>query len=591
MIKREGLISEEQINTNIIYHLTGIGTGVILTKGEICLIIYEISIPFQVVDNDFPIKETGLLGVSFLQKQKAILKFKENFPNIIEFEKYPLIHTFSTHDLPPRTKVLISVPTNSTRDSGYVRRINTGPDIFLGEVLASQQNGYVKLYTINTSFDHVKLTIPPVDLEEFESVPPAPRSSRTGNPNINASKDCAKRFAELLKTMKLDHLNEKEKISILKIICKFPYQFFHPSDKLKSAKVTPHTIITTDDIPINTKQYRYPLIHKKEIETQINKLLDNNIIQPSVSPYNSPLWIVPKKSDSSGKPRWRMVIDYRKLNEKTVADAYPLPNIIEILDQLGGAKYFSTLDLASGFHQIPMDPVSKFKTAFSTPHGHFEFNRMPFGLKNAPATFQRTMDMVLTGLQGIELFIYMDDIVIYAKSLEEHAEKLKTLLARLQTSGLTLQPDKCRFLQKEVVYLGHVISEKGVTPDPFLWTSDVQSSFEILRDIICAEPLLQFPDFSQPFLVTTDASDFAVGAILSQGVIGKDLPIAYASRTLNDTGRVNANVDALSRNPIKSKLCPESKLRIIKSNADSNSGYGCQEEVLVCADESPVADY
>ena len=107
-----------------------------------------------------------------------------------------------------------------------------------------------------------------------------------------------------------------------------------------------------------------------------------------------------------------MVIDYRALNENTVGDAYPIPNITEILDLLGGSKYFSIMDLASGFHQIPMDSESKEKTDFSTPYGHLEFNRMPFGLKNAPATFQRVMDQVLTGLQGIELLVYMDDIVI-----------------------------------------------------------------------------------------------------------------------------------------------------------------------------------
>lgn len=279
-----------------------------------------------------------------------------------------------------------------------------------------------------------------------------------------------------------------------------------------------------------------------------------------------------------------MVIDYRKLNEKTISDAYPLPNIIDILDQLGGAKYF-TLDLASGFHQIPMDSESKFKTAFSTPYGHYEFNKMPFGLKTAPATFQRMMDLVLSGLQGIELFVYMDDIVVYGNLLEEHSRKLRILLARLQNAGLTLQPDKCHFLRKEIVYLGHAITKEGVKPDsrkikavkefpvprtkksikqflglvgyyrrfisnlasiakpltqllkkdiPFVWNESAQVAFENLRDAICTEPLLQFPDFKQPFHITTDASDYALGAVLSQGVIGQDLPVAYASRTLNN---------------------------------------------------------
>lgn len=161
-----------------------------------------------------------------------------------------------------------------------------------------------------------------------------------------------------------------------------------------------------------------------------------------------------------------MVINYRALNEKTIGDAYPLPNIAEILDQLGSAKYFSVFDLASGFHQIPMDETHAKKTAFSTSHGHYEFNRMPFGLKNAPATFQRLMDQVLSGLQGIELFVYLDDIVLYASSLREHELKFDKLGERLKRANLRLQPDKCEFLRKEVGYLGHIISDKGVKPDP-----------------------------------------------------------------------------------------------------------------------------
>lgn len=192
---------------------------------------------------------------------------------------------------------------------------------------------------------------------------------------------------------------------------------------------------------MHVKQYRFPEIHKKEIDKQVKKLLDQKIIQDSTSPFNSPLWIVPKKPDSNGQPKWRMVIDYRALNAKTITDAYPLPNIEEILDQLGSSKYFSTFDLAQGFHQIPMSLSDSHKTAFSTPYGHYEYSRMPFGLKNAPATFQRLMNTILTGLQGNELFVYLDDIVIYAKSLQEHEQKIKNLMSKLRKANLQLQPD------------------------------------------------------------------------------------------------------------------------------------------------------
>ncbi|XP_043488078.1 uncharacterized protein LOC122515007 [Polistes fuscatus] len=231
-----------------------------------------------------------------------------------------------------------------------------------------------------------------------------------------------------------------------------------------------------------------------------------------------------------------------------------------------------------------MHPDDRAKTAFSTPHGHYEFNRMPFGLKNAPATFQRLMDHVLTGLQGEEMFVYLDDVVLYARSLNEHQAKFNKLAHCLRIANLKLQPDKCEFLRREVAYLGHIIGENGVKPDPkklkavkefprpnniksirqflglagyyrrfipafskvakpltdllkkealFRWESTHENAFCSLRDALCKEPILQYPNFSLPFNVTTDASGYAIGAVLSQGPVGKDLPISYCSRILN----------------------------------------------------------
>ena len=164
--------------------------------------------------------------------------------------------------------------------------------------------------------------------------------------------------------------------------------------------------------------------------------------------------------------KWRIVLDFRKLNEKTIGDSYPLPNINDILDSLGSEKYFSVFDLATGFHHRKMDPKDSHKTAFSTPHGHYEFDRMPFGLKTAPATFQRLMDLTLTGLIRTELFVYLDDKVIYANTLEEHEIKFNNSAERLRRANLHLQPVKCEFLRPEVGYLGHIINKNEVRPDP-----------------------------------------------------------------------------------------------------------------------------
>ena len=205
-------------------------------------------------------------------------------------------------------------------------------------------------------------------------------------------------------------MNSDEKTSVLDICMEYDDIFHLLDDILTTTNAIEHQIHVTDPTPIYTKSYRYPEVHKLEVKKQIDKMLKQGIIRPSISPWSAPLWIVPKKLDASGEQKWRIVIDFRRLNDVTVGDAYPLPNIEDILDQLGHSKYFTTLDLASGFHQIPMRDSDKQKTAFTTPLGHYEFSRMPFGLKNAPATFQRLMNSILTGLQGLQCFVYLDDI-------------------------------------------------------------------------------------------------------------------------------------------------------------------------------------
>ncbi|CAH2090167.1 unnamed protein product [Euphydryas editha] len=262
-----------------------------------------------------------------------------------------------------------------------------------------------------------------------------------------------------------------------------------------------------------------------------------------------------------------------------------LPHISNMVRyQLGNSKYFSTLDLASGFHQILLNETDKAKTAFNVPEGHYQFLRMPFGLKNAPSTFQRLMNSALSGLQGIKCFVYLDDVVCYSHDLHSHITNLNSIFQRMRDFNLKLQPDKCEFLRREVCYLGHIITERGVKPNPekvravteypipksardiksflclvsyyrrfipefskiakpltsllkkdvpFKWENPHQLSFETLKVKLTSAPLLIYPDFTKPFVLTCDASNHAIGAVLSQGPVGKDQPIAFASRTLN----------------------------------------------------------
>ena len=478
--------------------------------------------------------------------------------------------------------------TNPELEEGYLPLLDVGESVLLGNAAVPVENGSCFVMAINTGDKDVEVEVEPQELLPYDIYHDA-NSDEDGileealKPSL-PSLSKTERVRIILEKIGANKLERPRRKRVIKLVKKFPYLFYLPGDDFPGTTLTTHHIPTIDDLPLSTKQYRYPPVHKEEIRKQISKLLELGVISPSTSPYNSPLWIVPKKADARGNRQWRMVIDFRALNAKTVGDAYPLPNITEILDRVGGAKFFSVFDLAAGFHQIPMDPRDRPKTAFSTDNGHYEYLRMPFGLKGAPATFQRLMDRVLIGLQGVELFVYLDDIVIYASSYDEHDKKANRLFNRLSEAGLKLQPEKCAFLSTQVAYLGHVISEDGVKPSPgkiesvrnfpvprtqknvreFLglvgyyrrfipdfatrtkpltellkkgkrsdWTARHQTSFEDMRDALCHEPVLQCPRLDEPFILTTDASDYAIGAVLSQGKIGEDRPVSYASRIMN----------------------------------------------------------
>lgn len=383
-----------------------------------------------------------------------------------------------------------------------------------------------------------------------------------------------------------EHLNREEKRALAKALKPFKDVFFIEGQKLTFTHEIKHRIETNDEKPIHQKTYKYPYHLRTEVSEQIQKMLESGIIRESSSPWTSPIWVVPKKIDKSGKKKYRIVVDYRKLNEKTPADRYPIPEISEILDRLGKAQYFTVLDLASGFHQIEIDSKDIPKTAFNIDHGKFEFVRMPFGLKNAPATFQRLMDSVLRRHLGIRCFVYMDDIIVFSTSLNEHVKDITMVLQTLRDANLKVQCDKSEFLRKEVEFLGHTVTTQGVRPNSkkieavknwplpktpkelksFLGTIsyyrrfipgfakiakpltsmlrgkpktfeinlDFEKAFETLKNIMCSDLLLHYPNFEEPFILTTDASNYAIGAVLTQMVDGKERPIAYLSRTLTE---------------------------------------------------------
>lgn len=236
---------------------------------------------------------------------------------------------------------------------------------------------------------------------------------------------------------------------------------FSKEDPIGYCDIVPMKINTGDSPPIYQRPYRTPLAKRKIVEEQVEEMLQLGVIEPSSSPWASPITLVPKPEGQT-----RFCCDYRKVNAVTVRDSYPLPLISDIFDQLGGSTIFSTLDLKSGYWQIPVDPEDKPKTSFCCHMGLYQFRRVPFGLANAPAVFQRTMDRVLHSLIGKICYVYIDDIVVYSKTPEEHARHLAMVLERLNQYGLKLNKKKCHFACKEVSLLGYVINENGIRSHP-----------------------------------------------------------------------------------------------------------------------------
>ena len=319
---------------------------------------------------------------------------------------------------------------------------------------------------------------------------------------------------------------------------------------------------------------------KERISEEIGKLLEDDIIEQSDSPWSAP--IVPvRKPDGS----IRLCVDYRALNKVTYKDAFPLPNIEDTLYNLNGMKYFSSLDLVKGYYQVPVAESSRPFTAFATHRGHWQFKRMPFGLCNAPATFQRLMNLVLKDFPWDHVMAYLDDVLIMDGTFEDHAANVGAVLKCLGDHGLKIKPRKCQFFRSEVKFLGHMISSEGLAPlednikaildfpvpttvkhvHQFLgmvnfyrrfiancstlskplsnllskgkleWTNECQSAFDLLKHKLTSPPILVSPDFKsdQPLELYTDASQFGAGACLMQEQDGIKKVIAYVSTTFN----------------------------------------------------------
>ena len=351
-------------------------------------------------------------------------------------------------------------------------------------------------------------------------------------------------------------------------------------NRLPPRREIDHRIELTQSTPPTPRPiYRMSAYELDELKKQLDELAKSGFIQPSKSPFGAPVLFVKKKDGTM-----RMCVDYRDLNRITIKNSYPLPRVEELFDRLQGAKYFSKIDLRSGYHQVRIHPDDVNKTAFRTRYGHYEFLVLPFGLTNAPATFMHLMQSIFEPHLDSFVIVFLDDILIFSKTIEDHKQHVRKVLELLRANQLYAKESKCEFFQSSISFLGHVVGQHGISmekdkvkaviewPIPttvpairsflglagyyrrfvkdfsriaspltdllqtdvkFHWGSAQQTSFQQLKQSISTAPVLIIANDSLPYTVTTDASGFAIGATLSQDQGNGLQPIAFISHKMN----------------------------------------------------------
>ncbi|XP_060564385.1 uncharacterized protein LOC132723637 [Ruditapes philippinarum] len=381
-----------------------------------------------------------------------------------------------------------------------------------------------------------------------------------------------------------EHLTKDQSEKVRKLLIKHQNIFSRDSGDIGRTHIVEHNIETGQARPVKQAPYRVPLAKRLAAEQEVSDMAKKGIIEPSVSPWSSPVVMVTKPNGNI-----RFCCDFRRLNECTVKDSQPLPRIDDTLDALSGSAWFSTLDCKSGFWQVGMSEKDKHKTAFSVQgFGLWQFTVMPFGLCNAPATFERLMERVLAGLTWKQCLVYLDDIIAYSKTFEDHLTSLDEIFGRMSEANLKLSPEKCVLFQKQVNFLGHVISSDGVATDPrkieevrnwrtprkvreirsflglcsyyrkfvkgfssiakplhkltekgehFIWSDSCENAFEQLKNALTHAPILSYPISEGIFILDTDASAVGVGSVLQQVQGAEEKVISYFSKCLSKEER------------------------------------------------------
>ena len=503
--------------------------------------------------------------------------------------------------LPPRSESIVQLSvlrptTNSTVSLIFEPLQPKGnQDFLMARALVCNRENSIVGRILNPTNDEIRLhagmpvgNLVEIEPESITVIPDESESEReTSGNNFSEflhNHPNRKTIDELGIKIQNDNLLPEQRQRLIQLIEHNSDIFATSLTDLPGTHLCPHEIDTGDSLPVRQRPYRHNPVAQREIERQTQEMLDCGIIEPSTSMYNSPCLLVKKKGGEA-----RLVIDYRALNKVTRKISYPLPVMSEIVNAMSDSQpsWFSLADLKSGYWQQPLSETSKPKTTFATHQGSYQFNFLPFGLAGSPAAFQKLMLQVFQGLTFKFLIIYVDDILIFSKTFDQHLSHLQTVFNRLRDANLRLHPKKCNFVVPEILYLGHIISPAGIAVDPskieilktyppprnvkqvrsflgycsyyrrfvknfaqiaqplnsllhkgkvFHWTDACQQAFEKLRTAMYTTPILAYADMNKQFILSTDASSTGLGYVLSQ-IDDKhgERPLACGGRALRDS--------------------------------------------------------
>ena len=534
------------------------------------------------------LKQDLIIGHDFLRRNGAIIDFMKRK---VTLRPSSLIRASKTYSIPARSECVISARVRGNYPNGIVgHTTNTMSLAHIGiataRVLGAVQNGRVPVRLVNCKDTPVKLRrgtrlgnfriLPDgTDIHTFDT-----NVSRNGpvvRPNRLSKQEFLKAFDFEDSTLTSDQV-----LQLQQVLWKNKDAFVDDTNTLGYCDIIKHRInLKPGSKTVSRPPYKASPDKREEIKRQIDKLLDQGLVVPSTSPYSSPVLLVRKPNGE-----FRMVIDYRMINSITEPIAFPLPGIKDTLDIIGSKcpKYFSTLDLSSGFWQIAIHPDDVHKTSFVSHYGKFAFKVLPMGMMNSSASFQNTIQFVLINLLNDSCCAYMDDILAFSATFEDHLIHIDEVLTRLREANLKLGPRKCVFGRREVKFLGHRVNEHGVMADPskleavknfptpksvtelksflglanfyrkfikdfakiahplhgllrkgvdFVWSRDCEIAFDTLKTALISPPVLAHPRFNEEFILYTDASSFSVGYVLAQIQEGVEKPICYGGRALS----------------------------------------------------------